>query len=144
MLQYASPYIYPCARILEAKLRETKSLCHTLCALKNLTNTAKLSLFPNHVPIYTPTSSVWVCLFLHILPSNLPPFGDLQRGNPSDSGRGKWESVYNEYTWHLVESQGSFCWSGCLKRVPPHSQLLGSTAEEWLMRGTRALSFTLI
>lgn len=89
MLQYASLYIYPCARILEAKLQETKSLCHTLCAFKNLTDTAKLSPFPNHVPIYTPTSSVRVCLFLHNLPSNLSPSGDLRRGNLSDSGRGK-------------------------------------------------------
>lgn len=37
----------------------------------------------------------------------------------------KWESVYDEYTWHLVESQGSFRWSGWLKGGPPHSLLHG-------------------
>lgn len=118
ILYSASLYTNPCARILEASLLKTKSLCHIVCAFRNLIDTAKLFPFPNRVPI-------WVCLFPHILPSNLSPSGDLQRSNLSDSGRGKWESVYNEYTWHLVESQGSFCWSGCLNRGPPLSQLHG-------------------
>lgn len=143
-MHYACLCIYPCARNLEASLVETKLLCHIACALEILIDTTKLSPSPNHVPIYTPTSNLCLCLFPHILPGNLPPSGDLQ-GAICQTAEEANENLCTINTPDTLLNPRAHCAGLAVERVVPLSlSSVGSPAEEWLMRGTGAISFILI
>lgn len=122
MLQCASLYKYSCAGSLQVRLAETKLLLHVHCKIwQTLPNC------PSHQITYQPPLPLAVheCVPFYTPYPVICFLPEVCKEAICQTAKEANENLYNEYTWHLVESQSSFCGLGCLRGVPPLSWLRG-------------------